>query len=258
MGRVLIVYASPEPRSLNGALKDLSADTLRGLGHEVEISDLYAMNWKAVADAADFLDRDPAERLRYGSASRHAFEAGRQSADIVAEQQKLLRADALILQFPIWWFAPPAILKGWIDRVFANGFAYGLTRPGARYSARYGEGTLTGKRALVSVTAGGLPAHFSDRGINGAIGDLLFPLTHGTLFYAGMQVLEPFVVNGANRFPDEQYAGTARALQSRLSSLFTDTPIAFRAQNGGDYDDDLRLKPGLEGPRTGLSIHRAD
>jgi NAD(P)H dehydrogenase (quinone) len=259
MPRVLVVYAHPEPRSLNAALRDLAVDALRAAGHEVEVSDLYAMGWKAVADGTDFLDRDPAARLHYGRESRRAHDGGTQAPDIVAEQAKILRADALVLQFPLWWFAPPAILKGWIDRVFANGFAYGIgTYEGARYGLRYGEGRLVGKRALVSVTTGGPPTHYSDRGVNGAVEDLLFPLTHGTLFYAGIAVLPSFAVHGANRLTDEGFAAAASAYRARLANLFTDAPIPFRKQNGGDYDADLRLRPGIEGGRTGLAIHRTE
>jgi NAD(P)H dehydrogenase (quinone) len=52
---VLIVYAHPEPRSLNGSLKDFSVKRLQEAGHAVQVSDLYAMNWKAPLDAADSL-----------------------------------------------------------------------------------------------------------------------------------------------------------------------------------------------------------
>jgi NAD(P)H dehydrogenase (quinone) len=73
-----------------------------------------------------------------------------------AEIDKLLWADALILQFPLWWFAMPAILKGWVDRVFAYGFAYGVgEHSDRRWGDRYGEGTLAGKPAMPIVTAGG-------------------------------------------------------------------------------------------------------
>ena len=50
----MIVYAHPEPKSLNGSLKDLAVATLEGAGHEVRVSDLYAMDWKAVVDADDY------------------------------------------------------------------------------------------------------------------------------------------------------------------------------------------------------------
>jgi len=255
---IFIVHAHPEPRSLNAALKDLAVRTLSAAGHHVEVSDLYAMGWKAAADGADFPRRDPAERLHYGRASRAAFDAGAQADEVRAEQDKLLRADAVILQFPLWWFSVPAILKGWVDRVFANGFAYGVgLGEGKRYGARYGEGTLAGKRALVALTAGGQPGHFSTRGVNGHLEDLLFPLTHGTLYYTGMQVLRPFAVFGANRFSDEQYAAAAAAYTVRLGGLFDEAPIPFRSQNGPDYDDELQLRPGLEENRAGPAIHEA-
>lgn len=56
-----IVYAHPEPKSLNGSLKDLAVSTLESAGHEVRVSDLYAMNWKAVVDATDYA---PTHRAR--------------------------------------------------------------------------------------------------------------------------------------------------------------------------------------------------
>lgn len=256
---ILIVHAHPEPRSLNGALKDLAIETLQAAGHHVQISDLYAMQWRASADGADFPQRDPDERLHYGRASRVAFDAGTQAPKVAAEQEKLRWADAVILQFPLWWFSTPAILKGWIDRVFANGFAYGVgVFDGKRYGSRYGEGTLLGKRALVSVTVGGQAAHYSARGVNGHIEDLLFPLTHGTLYYTGMAVLRPHVVFGANRLPDEQYVQVARDYSARLQALFSEAPIPFRAQNGGDYDEQLCLRAGLEPGRNGLAIHQGN
>ncbi len=54
------------------------------------------------------------------------FERGGKPRDIDAEQRKLVAADAVIFQFPLWWLGMPAILKGWIDRVFAYGLAYGF------------------------------------------------------------------------------------------------------------------------------------
>jgi NAD(P)H dehydrogenase (quinone) len=105
---------------------------------------------------------------------------------------------------------------------------------------------------------GGLPAHFSDRGVNGALEDLLFPLTHGTLFYPGMEVLPTFAVHGANRLPDEQFAAACASYTARLEGLFTDAPIPFRAQNGGDYGLDLRLAEGVGAARGSLTLHRRD
>lgn len=119
MSNVLIVHAHPEAKSLTSALKDLAVETLQQDGHTVLVSDLYAMNWKAVADRADFRQLARPERFSYRAESAHAYASGMQTQDVEREQEKLLWADAVLLTFPLWWFSMPAILKGWVDRVFA-------------------------------------------------------------------------------------------------------------------------------------------
>jgi NAD(P)H dehydrogenase (quinone) len=255
--KTLIVYAHPEPRSLNGALKDLAVSTLETAGHEVRVSDLYAMNWKAAVDAADY-GPDASSPLKVALDSGRAFRSGTLTADVRAEQEKLLWADTIVFQFPLWWYGMPAILKGWVDRVFTYHFAYGVGEHSAtRYGERFGEGTLAGRRALLSVTAGGPESHYAARGINGPIDDLLFPIQHGILYYPGIQVLPPFVLYGTDRLVDEDYPDVAKAWEQRLLTLESTSPIAFRPQNFGDYEiPSLHLRPGLEPPgRTGFGLH---
>ena len=255
--KTLIVYAHPEPRSLNGALKDLAVSTLESAGHEVRVSDLYAMDWKAVVDAADY-GPHALEPFRVVRDSGLAFEAGGLTEDVRAEQEKLLWADTVILQFPLWWYTVPAILKGWVDRVFTCRFAYGVGEHSETgYGERFGEGTLAGRRGLLSVTVGGPESHYSARGINGPIGDLLFPIHHGILYYPGIEPLPPFVVHGADRMTGEDYAVAAKAWERRLLTLETTEPIPFRRQNFGDYEiPSLILKEGLEpAGRTGFGLH---
>ena len=245
---ILIVHAHPEPRSLTARMKDYMADHLRAQGHVVEVSDLYAMGWKATLDRADFAHLDPKEPVRPMEDSQRALETGTQSPDVQAEQDKLRRADAVILHFPLWWFTMPAILKGWIDRVYAHGFAYGVGEHSDRHwGDRYGEGTLAGKRAMLVVTAGGWESHYTARGINGPIDDLLFPIHHGVLFYPGFDVLPPFVIYRAHRMDEARAADIESELAARLDTLWTQAPIPFRRQNFGDYEiPALTLKPGLE------------
>jgi len=165
--KTLIVYAHPEPKSLNNSLKDLAVSTLETAGHEVRVSDLYAMNWKAVVDAADY-GPDASSPLKVALDSGRPFDAGTLTPDVSAEQEKLLWADTIIFQFPLWWYTMPAILKGWVDRVFTYHFAYGVgEHSDTKYGERFGEGTLAGRKALLSVTAGGPESHYAARGING-------------------------------------------------------------------------------------------
>lgn len=256
--RVLIVYAHPEPASLSGSLKDTMRAQLLANGHEVQVSDLYAQGWKATVDAADFPGHDPRERLTVAHSSKRAFASNALTEDVLREQEKLRWADALILQFPLWWFTMPAILKGWIDRVYAYGFAYGVgEHSDTRWGDRYGEGRFAGKRAMLSVTAGGWADHYGPRGINGDIDDLLFPINHGVLYYPGFEVLPPFVVYRSDSLDAERFAVAQSALRERMDGLWTQAPIPYRKQNAGDYEvPAMTLKPGLEHPGTrGFGLH---
>ncbi|KNB54032.1 NAD(P)H-dependent oxidoreductase [Streptomyces caatingaensis] len=255
--KTLIVHAHPEPKSLNASLKDLAVSTLESAGHEVRVSDLYAMNWKAVVDATDY-GPHASTPLKVARDSGRAFDAGDLTADVRAEQEKLLWADVIVFQFPLWWYTMPAILKGWVDRVFTYHFAYGVGEHNdTAYGERFGEGTLAGRKALLSVTVGGPESHYAARGINGPIDDLLFPIHHGILYYPGIEVLPPFVLYGADRMTGADYPDIAKAWEQRLLTLESTEPIAFRPQNFGDYEiPSLRLKEGLEpAGRTGFGLH---
>jgi NAD(P)H dehydrogenase (quinone) len=252
--RVLWVSAHPEPRSLNGALRDHGVAVLREHGHDVRESDLYAMNWDPVVRREDFA-YDPAERLDVLNESQRAFEDGTLHADIRAEHEKLQWADTLVVQFPLWWFGMPAILKGWFDRLFVQGFAQGVLDPETGRPRRYGDGGLAGKRAMVITTVGANAATTGPRGIHGELAEVLFPLTHGTLWYSGMTVVEPFVVTSALKVSDEEYMDLADCLAARLVDLPDSKPIAFRHQNGGDYDRHLVLHTEHAPGETGIGIH---
>ncbi|WP_423194142.1 NAD(P)H-dependent oxidoreductase [Cupriavidus sp. H18C2] len=257
---VLIVYAHPEPTSLNGSLRDFAVQRLQDAGHRVQVSDLYAMQWKAPLDAGDALARRPGDAPFHPSLdSQFAFANGLQSPDIAAEQEKLRWADAVILQFPLWWFSMPAILKGWVERVYAYGFAYGVgEHSDARWGDRYGEGNLAGKRAMLVVTTGGWASHYSARGINGPMDDILFPIHHGILYYPGFDVVPPFVVYRAGKMDAARFAATTEALGQRLDDLFTAAPLPFRPQNGGAYEiPALTLRADIAPDQTGYAAHLA-
>lgn len=255
--KILIVYAHPEPRSLSGSLKEFAVDHLQQAGHQVQVSDLYAMQWKAQLDAADTLA--PLVGAHYDATqdSRFAFDNQMQPADITAEQEKLRWADTVIFQFPLWWFSMPAIMKGWFDRVYANGFAYGVGEHNDRHwGDRYGEGNLTGKRAMLVVTTGGWESHYSPRGINGPIDDLLFPIQHGMLFYPGFSVLPPLVFYRVQKSAQARFNGWCDALADRLDTLADAEPITFRRQNGGDYEiPALTLKDEFAAGESGFGVH---
>ncbi|MGV8892706.1 MAG: NAD(P)H-dependent oxidoreductase [Burkholderiaceae bacterium] len=257
--KILLVYAHPEPKSLNGSLKNFTIQHLEDAGHIVQISDLYAMQWKASLDADDSTGRQADVRFDPSLDSKRAFENGRQSEDIRLEQDKLLWADAVILQFPLWWYSMPAILKGWVDRVYAYGFAYGVgEHSDARWGDRFGEGMMAGKRAMLIVTAGGWESHYGPRGINGPIDDILFPINHGVLYYPGFDVLPPFVIYRTSRIDEAGFSKIRDALGQRLDDLWRSPPIPFRPQNTGAYAiPELSLQPDVAPDQCGFGAHIA-
>lgn len=250
---VLWLSAHPEPRSLNGTLRREGIEHLRRQGHRVLESDLYAMDWDPVVRPADG-GHQPAtdRRFRVSEDTRAAHLGGRQEADVTHEQQKLLAADALVVQFPLWWYGMPAILKGWFDRVLVSGFAFG-TDPASGTRMRFEQGPFTGKRALAAVTLGDRPHAIGPRGKSGEFTELLFGLLHGTLAYTGMSVLPPWALPSADRIEDAREVSAS--LGARLDGLFTDAAIPYRPQFTGEYTPHWELAAHVRPGETGLSIH---
>ena len=138
-----------------------------------------------VASAADFQDRNNPDYLVYALEQRHAQKNNTLPADIAEELALLNQCDLLILNFPLYWFSLPAILKGWIDRVFLSGVVYG----GRNF---YDRGLMKGKRAWLTFTLGGREHMFGDDAIHGDLDTMLRPVLRGSLGYAGFDVLKPF------------------------------------------------------------------
>lgn len=234
--KILIVYAHEEPHSFNAAMKNVALRVLQEQGHLVTVSDLYRMRFKAVADGEDFLERRDRHTLKRQAEEKAALDLGTLSHDIVVEQQKLREADLLILQFPLWWFSMPAILKGWVDRVLTMGFAYG----GGTW---YDQGGLRGRRAMLAITTGSPQGSFAPEGINGDMDRILFPIQHGILYFCGFQVLPPFVAYAPAHLGDEDRRAVLDAYGKRLQSLEALDPIPFHPL--AHYDEGLRLRPGF-------------
>jgi NAD(P)H dehydrogenase (quinone) len=216
--KVLVVYAHHEPKSFNAAMKDLAVSVLTEQHHTVKVSDLYAMKFNPVATRQDFIRLPDATATNYMLMQKSAAEKGKFSKDIEDEQEKVKWADFLIFQFPIWWFSPPAILKGWLERVFACGFAWD-------FGKTYAQGLLRGKKAMLSITTGGGPEGYTEKGANRAdINQILHPLMHGTLYFCGVEVLSPLVAYGAFQVGDQGRKKYLEEYKQRLLTLETTQP----------------------------------
>lgn len=221
---VLIVLAHPEPTSFNHALAESMAQGLRGAGHQVEISDLWAQNFRADISRDDFREMADPERFHVQGEQAHAARSQSYAQDIVREQARMAKADNLIVQFPLWWSGPPALLKGWFERVLSYGFAY---VDGARFET----GLFKGRRAMLSVTAGGTAQRFSEGGQYGPIGPILMPFQRLALGYLGFEVADPMVFYGVPRTDEatrEAYLKEAAAGALALARLPAERSEAWR------------------------------
>lgn len=232
---VLIVYAHQEPKSFNGAMLATAVTTLAEQGHKVQVSDLYAMKFKAVADAADFQKQTDPAFFKYQIEQGNAYANKTLAADIAAEQEKLLWCNLLIMQFPLWWFSLPAIMKGWVDRVFTTGFAFG-------HGKWYDAGGLRGRKAMLALTTGGPQNMYAKGGINGDIDDVLHNINHGILCFVGFEVLPPFVAWAPAHVEQPNREDYLQAYRQRLLNLENTTPIRYPRL--ADYDENFRLKRG--------------
>ncbi|RLP75587.1 flavodoxin family protein [Mycetocola tolaasinivorans] len=254
--QALWIYAHPEAKSFNRDIFDAGRAELEKT-HTVVTSDLYAMGFNPLLTSADFGGAADAEGTfleRWAT----AFETDQLLDDVRAEQQKMLEADLVVIQFPLWWYAVPAILKGWIDRVFASGFAFDIIDPETGRTRRYGDGLLVGKRALIVVTAGEHATALGPRGISGDLDSLLFGLTHGVLFYTGMSSLPLHLIEQADDMTPERATEEIERLNARLKGVYDETPTPYRTRESGDYRPARVLRDEFIPGRVDLGIHRTE
>ncbi len=130
--KYLVVYAHPNPKSFCHAIKEEIVVRLKEQGAIVDVRDLYQMGFNPVLSANDFMQ----------------LAQKKIPADIQKEQDLVAGADTIIFIYPVWWFSMPAILKGYVDRVFMRGFAYDM-------KGHMLQGLLKGKKAMLFSTTGG-------------------------------------------------------------------------------------------------------
>lgn len=170
--KYLLIFAHPDGQSLNGHLKDRVHHYLRDNEHEVFVRDLYQLNFNPV------LSSEEIEGQRIGKVGE----------DIKTEQEYILWAETLILIHPIWWTGLPAMLKGYIERVFSYNFAY-------RYDQGIQKGLLSGKQAIIINTQGKSKKEYQDSGMDQA---LSLTSDQGIYSYCGLTVKRHFYFEKAD------------------------------------------------------------
>src|SRR5215510_10848864 len=183
-----IVLAHPESQSFNAHLARVAQGALEEQGWSVSLSDLYAMGFDPCERAEHYAARRQPTRFDVQAEQRHASDRGTIPAAVAAEIECLDSSDLLILQYPMWWHLPPAMLKGWLDRVLIYGEVYASQK-------RFEKGRFVGKRAMLSLTVGTSEETYAFDGRSGDIDLLLWPV-HFSLAYVGYSVLSPFIAYG--------------------------------------------------------------
>jgi NAD(P)H dehydrogenase (quinone) len=210
-------------------LKDRAVVTLRGLGHEVQVTNLYKQTWKPDLGGDDFIGPrlNPAY-LNLSAEQEHMSTTSGPTEDVRAEQQKVLWRDLMISLFPVWWFSMPAILKGWVDRTMTRGFAHGTGR-------RYDTGMFKGRCAMICATTGTASSLYEPDGIDGAINPILWPIHNGTVRYLGFDVLPPYLAWMPGRVSAEERSAHLDGYADRLKTLIALewTDLAYQQQQRG-------------------------
>lgn len=160
----LIIYAHPNPASFNHAILDAYVSALKASHHEVRIRDLYALGFNPVIIQSDY---DQINRKKPPD-------------DIREEQGHIRWSEVMTLIFPIFWAGMPAILKGYIEKVFSVGFAYVFEGDKPR-------GILRGRKVVIINTTGGALNYYQKSGM---IESLKNTIDGGIFRFCGFQVIE--------------------------------------------------------------------
>ncbi|MCF6441357.1 NAD(P)H-dependent oxidoreductase [Pseudoalteromonas luteoviolacea] len=201
--RVHLIVAHPEEKSFNCALHQVAKQTLNEFGAIVTESNLYAEQFDAVAGSKDVMGFSEPSGFNLAKAQRYALDNGAFCEQIKQEQKNLIACDLLILQFPLWWWSFPAILKGWIDRVLTSGFAYGQ---GA---------ILVPKKVMYSITTGGAANQDEMAYYKGKI-DGLYQDVFG---FMGWKIVPPFIAHGVQQKSHKARQLILQDYQSHLNTI---------------------------------------
>jgi NAD(P)H dehydrogenase (quinone) len=178
---ILVVFDHPRRDSLCGAVLESFTAGLVRAGHRPEIADLRAEGFDPRLPVADEPDWDDGDKVY--------------SAAVLAEQARVSRNDAIAFVFPVWWWSFPATTKGWIDRVWNNGWAYGDRK-------------LALRRALLIGTASADAAAYAKRGYDEA---MRVQMVVGMMNYCGIARADLEILHDVMAGDAERVALLARA-----------------------------------------------
>lgn len=175
--RHLIIYAHPNENSLNHHLLNTVVETLQFRNEEVVVRDLYTIDFDPVLS----LDDMQGQRM------------GKVLDDVKTEQEYISWAEQITFIYPIWWTGLPAIMKGYIDRVFSYGFAY-------RYDQGIQKGLLKSKKTVIINTHGKSHEEYEKTGMDKA---LTLTSDNGIFIYSGLEIIRHLFFDKADKASPE-------------------------------------------------------
>ncbi|POP47657.1 hypothetical protein CHU32_00475 [Superficieibacter electus] len=217
----LIVVAHPDKNSFTHAVAaEINKAITTSADHSVEMADLVAEHFDPRYELADhtlFTRRTPVP------------------ADVIAEQQRIDRAEALVLVYPVYWWSFPGILKGWIDRVFTNGWAYDDNAQGKVVKK-------LGRLKVHLVAIGGADLRTYAR--HGYFGAMKTQIDHGIFDYVGANV----VTSELLLVPEAGFPASQLAVAQRIGNN-----IATAKQSPAE--DDACQTPPEPAPVSAIAYH---
>jgi NAD(P)H dehydrogenase (quinone) len=240
---VYIILAHPEKKSFNTSLAIAQKKALEKAGHKVRFKNLYFDHFNPLLTRKDFPDKKYQDHIQFPNAQYEAYQNKLTIDEIVREHNNLTWADSLILQFPLWLYGMPAILKGWCERVLSEGFAH---KPANNFW--FENGGLSNTRLLLSLTTNGKKETFSSTGRHGSLDIILWPILN-SFWFSGFKIVKPFVAFDVAR--STNYHRKLLIKQATIKALdIYKTPL-MRVHSLKDYKKDGTLKDGIKAETAG-------
>lgn len=187
----LIIIAHPRKDSFNYIIKDNLLRYFEENGNQVKVRDLYELNFNPVLEI---------DEIRYIKQSKVC-------PDVAVEQGYIEWADDITVIYPLWWNAFPAILKGYIDRVFTNGFAFRITPEGP-------EGMLKNKKVRLITSAGMSEESLKESGV---FEGLKITQARGVFEFCGMEVLDHLYITESTSISEDDKERIVKSILEKVS-----------------------------------------
>jgi NAD(P)H dehydrogenase (quinone) len=193
MSKHLILFAHPYEKSFCSSIKQAITEQNKENGIQTITRDLYKLNFAPLLSSQEII----------------ALQQGTQFDDVLHEQKLITEADVISIIYPIWWTQMPAILKGYIDRVFSNGFAY------KSVGHHQFEGLLKNKKVFIYNTIGTTMQESVDQGLIAAMKTLMHK---GFIEYVGMEVSNHQYYNPFE-MKKEEFETTLQTIKNHINNF---------------------------------------